>query len=256
VSKINRHETFVVFLDILGFRQIMKNNNEDELIPFIQLMSSILSDTKESLVKSLLNDDQFNEGDVEFIFQQLNVQSISLSDSIVLWTPNASPDDCVQLMIVANAILLKAFNQGFPLRGTMTFGELYFADDSKNSNVFGSAIVKAYEMEKVQEWSGVIIDPICIDHYRKYVARNIDFQKEDIESYYFTEYEVPKKSGKIQKEYVLNWPQNINLRVNHDDYILFISDSFARHGKTVDNWSVRSKINNTINFYKHSMGIL
>ncbi len=51
-------------------------------------------------------------------------------------------------------LLAQSAIRGFPLRGALTWGDLYVS----GSIIVGDPLVRAYNLESRQEWSGVIVD--------------------------------------------------------------------------------------------------
>lgn len=249
------NQSYVAFLDILGFKDLVTNNSHEELVSIYKKSLQI------SLQMSLSN------GKIKYAFDKegksiaisdlsnANVHSLIISDSVILWTDDSSMKSFIDILIAVRNMVNNSFVFGIPMRGAISIGDLTFIKndihESKHyaqDSLIGTGLLKSYEMETGQNWAGCIIDPDCIAHYQKlFELYQTDSETADIEyliqKNILLRYSVPRKTGPIKDDYVVNWVR--------DDFINedFIKKSFSKHNKRTDNWDVQSKIQNTILFY-------
>lgn len=240
----NLKNTFVAaFFDILGFKSLLLNNEHDTITSlFTKLNNNANAITYELIDKSLSNpQDPFSK---DFF----NLGILSLSDSIVIWTHDNKPINLFNLLVYSNVLLSLTISEGFPLRGAISCGDISILNHDetkyKSTNLFGNGIVKAYNLEKIQDWSGCIIDSEVI----KKVSLQELFNQSVIDKLYI-EYEVPLSQGRIEKVNVLNWPMYLT-KITHQDVI----NSFSMHNKETSDWAVRRKIRNTVDFFSYCRG--
>lgn len=246
-SKIETYDNcYVGFLDILGFKDLVEKNSHDELIGIFEtIIDQVLS-------KRI---DEFNlpkEGPFGLQGEQYLVETLFISDSIILWTKNETPRAFVKLILMILDIIAISFLAGIPLRGGISNGPISTYKRNNNTTIIGRGLTNAYLIEANQNWSGCIIDESAIEEFNK---QNEKFNSgegvtfEDLKNILgvITEYSVPLKSGKVEKQNVINWTKNKNIlgEMTIDD----VRKSFSRHNKFVNDWRVEQIISNTVNFF-------
>lgn len=93
---------------------------------------------------------------------------------------------------------------GFPVRGGIAYDDFYV--DEQASIFVGKALTRAYKLEQQQEWIGAAIDPSVAAGYPTLFSEGISRQ---LAACLFPEYDVPLKSGHIEKMHTLNWRWNL-----------------------------------------------
>ncbi|QWH69629.1 DUF262 domain-containing protein (plasmid) [Bacillus wiedmannii] len=238
VEEVKENEVFFAFLDILGFKDLVHNNSNKNLI---DLYSKIIDGSVENaLSKGQINIDE--NGNTKPNLDYASVNTLVISDSILLWTNHDHPWSFMDLILVVREILYNSMEAGIPLRGAIAKGPLVTQQHDKSKRdisihrftVVGKALVEAYKKEAIQEWSGCLIDEACINA----ASDNLDILlKKNI----IIKYKVPYKLGNIKEEYVLNW-------VGEKMSTKTVRESFSKYKKNVNNWAVESKIKNTLEF--------
>jgi hypothetical protein len=114
--------------------------------------------------------------------------------------------------------------QGFPLRGAITYGDLYIY---RKSHVFlGEAMINAYEKEQNQDWIGALVDSSFWNFHED--LQTAISTPMSLLGILFPEYDVPMKLGKSAKSRVINWRFNLVVKngtrslfpnINQDDVI-------------------------------------
>jgi hypothetical protein len=167
------NKKFVAFLDILGFKELVKNNSHSYLI---EEFRKFLFLNQYGLSNGQINNNATNQDEI-FNTDISKVNLISISDSIVLYTNDNTIDDFLCIIDAVSTLLNIGIKNGFPLRGGLTYG--YFSAmlkenkslnfDYSNQILLGKALVEAYIIESKQEWAGCIISDECFKIFEEKV---------------------------------------------------------------------------------------
>jgi hypothetical protein len=146
-------QSYVAFLDILGFKEIVTSNAHGQL--------SALYETFENYVVSKTLDP----------FSKITLEGINrvgcniVSDSIFLWTRDTSTLSFIQLTAMVNKLLVAGFMADIPLRGGIAKGPLTVKTSALGNTFFGLGLTTAYQLELKQAWSGCIIQHGLIEEF-------------------------------------------------------------------------------------------
>jgi len=99
-----------------------------------------------------------------FEYKGTDIRIVNVSDSILLWTKDSKEETLIELLFVVNAIMSVAIQNGIPLRGSITKGDIEVVESEGFLSIVGKALVFAYEREKVQKWSGCIVSSNIITY--------------------------------------------------------------------------------------------
>ena len=273
VSKERRSEVqrscFFGYLDILGFKDVVKNNTFDQLKDIVERFTVEYAESMDGS-RSILT----NTGSVwARISIGSGVHARIVSDSIYVWTEN---DDRLKqfedLLHIVNALLASGFQQGLPLRGAVTFGELFWGDvkipesipldfSFDTGSVYGKALVEAYELESKMDWSGAVLTPRAwakvegeFERWGEGTASMRSGIKSPTELFnhfpYLLWYDVPFKNGTRRKAIAFNWNYKPRLELSAE----MIRKAFTmRCG--ADDTAVKLKLKETIRFYEYSQRV-
>jgi len=139
---------YIVYIDLLGFREKLKEKGPEEIF---ELINDILED--------------FNR------WENLNgaFKTIHFSDSFIFYQNHKGYRDWAFLdaYAIASFLFSAILAKGIAARGTITFGEFYVGlDRSKKHQIyFGSGLIEAYETEKRDNWIGITIQPSAWQPY-------------------------------------------------------------------------------------------
>ncbi len=212
----------VTYFDILGFKNKINNIPLDKL-----------SETYEKLVKN--TDGEFFIADGIITSKQVCYRYI-FSDSLFLVAKEDSEESFIDMLSYAWRMMQQFIAMGFPLRGAITYGEVY-ANIEKNI-FLGKAITDAVMLESQQNWIGAVVDHAAIEHYRT-IFEGDDVQSEVLR-FLLPIHDVPFKDGMRKDYHVINWRQNI---VAEDGIkALFKNEPFDRRAQ--------EKIDNALRFSK------
>lgn len=264
---------FVAFMDILGFATYIEKNGTAQATS-VALRTSLHSMVNLGIVSSERVNREQPEGESKVSPAEIvmlpgggqvavpntkifNINSVHIFDSIVLWTESDSAKDLEDLVGVVRGMLYANIMDGFPLRGAIAHGEFYYRSEPIESSVvvnhsllISPAQVKAYNLEKEQQWSGCVFDDSVISHCNE-IGVKLGYE----EPLYVEEYNVPLKDG-TKKMHVVMWDgTDRNLPgVNYKDIDVmreYIEGKFSMHGKDISNESVKDKIKNTANYMSY-----
>ena len=113
----------VVFLDILGFSQLIKANREVEILDALKV------------IEGLQNQYPYDG--------TTNIEMSAFSDCIVVSDLVGDGFGVVRIVNYASYLAWKFLDMGVLVRGGVSIGDLYH----KNKTVFGPALLEAYELE-------------------------------------------------------------------------------------------------------------
>jgi len=249
MSKINSEKGFVAFFDILGYQQILKNNDIEKAATIINDFIIGVPSLIEQQIKEIIEPFTKAETKKRLIDISQKLKCLVLSDSIILRLPcNPSDTICIDeimLFFLSCSILMRTmFEQGLPLRGAISFGDYYVNETC----LAGKPIVDAYALTTSQDWSGCILD---IKAEEAYMHPFANIKPNALHEILALKYSVPFKIGDKQYK-VINWAclNNRFIPKISGDIREFVTNAFLQHNKDVSG-NVFAKINNTEIFIRH-----
>lgn len=210
-------ERAIAIFDILGFKELVKTT---EISKLPNIVKSTLKLSKSPLIL-----DDF-------------VGSILFSDTIVFFGLKGIEYYDESWIIVSSSNLLNlSARSGIPIRGALTFGEIYI--NQKEKTIIGPSLVKAYDLEQNQNWMGAMIDPDYEDRFK----RGLLTLPEPLHNNVIT-YTAPLKSG-LRKEYkCIGWLHRFNPT---EDKLYSI---FSKDNNEIQH-SIFQKYLNTVEFLRY-----
>lgn len=250
ILKFTMKKTFFCYLDVLGFKEKLKDKSDSEQVDILNSLFGYISfsipgnsTNQQDQAKSLINLDS------------INTSSILISDSILLWTNDCEYKNTIEFIYRIQRLIKNAFMGGFPLRGTIEYGSLYHIEKSiptKTSyNHFdvigGSALMDAFIEEQKLEWLGCTLSKTCLAEIKRivkdYDQSDDSYSNELFKNKILVEYEVPKKSGVVEKYFTINW---VDFIVTGYYKKQEIKDIFLKYTDLSNlAWPVKIKIDNT-----------
>lgn len=153
-------ERFVAFIDILGFKKLLKTPGAEKLLSILQpCMRSIkmahamdLDVTTTTSINGKTVSKKTKVSPKYFALEELQV----FSDSIFLFSKSNTNADLIQIVDFSIIIFERLLRAGIPSRGVLTFGECLI---DKELNIFlGKALTHAYLTEQNLDIVGLVID--------------------------------------------------------------------------------------------------
>lgn len=193
---VQTRNRFVVFLDIMGFKdRVARNSAEtlyDELTEFNKDITNIINEVQQIKMDELPKDNSSGNGVIKSETENNGIMLAQFSDSIVLFSQNDSKEDLLVICDVAAKIIKTAIhrNHPIPLKGALAEG-IITCDMSKQL-FFGQALIDAYLLEENVQYYGIVV------HHT--AEQSILDSKSDL----FHNVKVPLKSGNIE-HYEVVW---------------------------------------------------
>lgn len=191
-------ERLVAFLDILGFKEIIKKTESEttELENLISLLRRIKDGIEE------LDKEDENPTDIRMsVFSDSIIISAALTKDVNIFAGQ---------LLQTNIWLLE---QGYFVRGGVDYGKVYH----KENTVFGPAFIRAYELEKIADYPRIILSENAKEklHHEKY-ENNIGMKlssfyfKKDCDGLYYIDYFNCAHSGEGYEFYLNNLEKMTN----------------------------------------------
>lgn len=151
-DQLKKNESFVAFIDVLGFKEMVKRND-----PKIDIFFSVVEQELESFATKLL--------DIGFSNRNRQFNYIIISDSVILTAPS-KPEKLRHvsfghLIWAIKTIQLQLAKNDIWIRGAISYGPTYFSKAKKQ--VVGQGFIDAYLLaENVANFPRVIIEPSIV----------------------------------------------------------------------------------------------
>jgi len=264
MSEIKPATGFVGYFDILGYTQIMLNNNIHKTAQFV---SDTLMNIPREMIASLrlpymevrpleVAPESSEREDWSQILDK--VSWIIFSDSILVslpFDPTLPEHDLVQyylaFSIVCASLMNRCFTAGFPLRGAIAVGEFFIEDRC----FAGRPIINAYYATQQLEFAGCVLDEEAnslISEWRKHLVkkgeRNLLNKLDQTTILYL----VPLKKNVDERQRTINWVSldTPGFSPISGEIRELTTRAFLMHNKIAVP-SVQGKINNTEMFIRH-----
>ncbi len=128
------------------------------------------------------------------------IKAFILADSVLVFTYNDDFYNLSAILRLSSELFARALHKCVPLRGAITYGEFFYNFDL---NLFGGVpFVRAYELERKAQWSGVVIDDVVFEHYKKWQR---DMPKCGNGCFIIIPWNIPLKDNKKEHGLCLNW---------------------------------------------------
>lgn len=246
---------YVAFLDVLGFKDLVSNNSDAKLREIYEKLLRPIVDVSLSGMNAKKGFEE--NGCPKFIIEpstfHKNINSLIVSDSVILWTPDTSIQSFIDITLTSCSMLMNGIVTGLPMRGAITAGNLtrlshkYETNtDNVTETLFGKSLVDAYELEGSQQWSGCVVANSAIEEFKEQCLEHDLSIDVLIKSGLIKEYDVPTKQG-YSRQYILNWTIHDKNWGKLSE--IMIRESFNKWNKTL-NSSAEEKRDNTVAFFK------
>jgi hypothetical protein len=224
-------ERFVVYLDIMGFKDFVSRNSHE----FVYNMMKNLSKSKEIIEATFLDDE------LEAAFKAKDIYTTSFSDSIILFSLDDSPISFEMIITSAAYFISSAMQDSIPMKGAMAHGKI--SVDKTQQIYFGQPLIDAFLLQEEVNYYGVILHN-SVDSYvsKKEAKLSIEAKK------FIFEKKVLLKSGLIQHKNI-NWFRFLgddleNFQKTKDDF-----EKIVKTLRSITSGSPRKYIDNTIEVY-------
>lgn len=244
-------ETFIAFFDVLGFKEIINNNDLNEMK---RLFGHLLRESQTALSSEKFI--QLNHSTIVPDLKNQKVNCLHISDSIVFWTNGQAEEDFNEIVSVCHSFYWRSLQTTFPLRGCLTYGEIDFNPNTiktidginfYNYSLIGKGLVNAYIKAESIEYAGCLLDNLAIERVEDKTINDLIYDQK------ICMYKAPFKTGE-RYEHVFR-----PIKGNHNDVSFRntangIKRLFTYASKTdIEKMpeSVKRKMNNTIDFVSY-----
>lgn len=199
MNNVSISDRYVVFLDIMGFKdRVARNTHEklyEELVSFNRRITSIISSIQnsgEGFAEEAIEEEGNSATAIELTKQSNRIILSQFSDSIILFSSDDTPESLEQISKATMEIMKAAFDcdRPIPIKGALAKGIV--TCDERKQLYFGQALIDAYLLEENVQYYGIV------------VHHSAEEQVRDNQSDIFRDIEVPLKSGRI-RHYELVW---------------------------------------------------
>ncbi len=232
---ITYKESYVAFLDVLGFKNMVFSQDNAKLKQYFGVVNSVIEYLKDIEAKR-------------------NIGSIIISDSIILTVPHGRTKEenieilrslCIAVGLIQQNLALK----DIWLRGAISSGKTYF--NSNNNQIVGPAYINAYLLEeKLAIHPRVILDSKIITELGFSTAMDFIQALNQSDSLYYTNW---------GKRILFNWnslpPQNRVDEIKQDvplfiDYLSSLFDKTEKEKILRIVGNIEANIYKDVNIYK------
>lgn len=210
-----RTKRFVLFLDILGFKDLVARNSHNYVDQKLKVLTETLQLIPQEL--SFLN------------IAKNQSRAISFSDSIIVFSKSNLKRDAEKIMMDAHHIQLIALKNNIPIKGAISYGTITV--DYQNSIFFGQPIIDAYLLHEDLNLLSVVVD----HHAEKKIN---EFRTDTRVNNNLTKYQAPMKFGRVNHMLLRLSNSSIEEGINYLQEL-----NFTVSGKP------RVYIDNTLEFY-------
>lgn len=243
-------DTFLAYFDVLGFKEIVKNNSLKDLN---KIFSNLLRDTQTA--SSGENYIQAQPGLIVADMKKQKVHCLHISDSVLFWTDTDSDEDFTELAKVCYTLYWRSLQLFIPLKGCVVHGEIEFRpfqyknEDGKifqNSSLYGKGLVDAYLKADQINYVGCYLDKSVLEKVDDTLITNLIYDQ------MLCYYKVPFKGNCYSYEHVFRPIKGNHNEVSFRNSGQHIKELFSYFSKMTNfSDSVMTKLNNTIDFIEH-----
>lgn len=218
---------FVVFLDIMGFKDFVQRNPHDVVFEKMKR----IADLRQKLETYSSKQTSYEDADYE-------LEVINYSDSIMIFSKNDSQNAFESIKIAAMWFMAFAIKDGIPLKGAVAHGTISIEKDKHI--YFGQPLIDAYLLQEEVHYYGVVFHH-SVD---KYILETDD---EDPLNYF--EAKTPMKTGMINHKNI-NWfrAKSIYEKMAGEGIVKSLESLY-----TITSGNPRRYIDNTISLYSESL---
>lgn len=233
----------VAFFDILGYQNIIQNNEIERVSSLISGTLTKLPELVKKSVKEQLNKDlqSLSESSRENLDTKYlsKIETRLISDSILSSVvfkldPKsiASSLQCWLFLLYVARLVREMFNIGLPVRGAIGFGKFFI----EGQCFAGMPIIDCYRIAQQLEFSGVVLTDESYKELKK-VNAEAPYVLSPIEGFLYL---VPQHNGD-EKMFILDWWEH---EKDNADIRQLVFESFRKHNKDVAEGALK-KLRNT-----------
>ncbi len=244
---------YVAFLDILGFRELLDTKNKTAK-PLKKILELFTEYAGKSIYKRRNHADELSRHGHSSPTKP--TQILMISDSIVVKTRDASYDSLAAIIDTAIDLVWAGFIAGVPLRGCITKNCLLDCNlhddnlDLKMNIYWSQGIIDTFTFEKKMQIAGCMLLDEVKSQIPGFLKSNSQYASKLIN------YSIPMKENIVHEGFMLNWTQSPffattmgNPDGTKDSVMEFVRQAFLRGRDSLEEPSVKEKLENTMAFY-------
>jgi len=184
-------ERFVVFIDLLGFKDLVLRNSHEKVYSIMSELSNLKEDLQEITGGNENLDPKYHDKEL---------YTTSFSDSIIIFSKDDSPESLNIISVTAAVLIAEAIEKQIPMKGAIAHGLISV---NKGKQIyFGQPIIDAYLIQEELSYFGIVAHN-SIDHYLQ--NNRID----PLILSHFKDIKTPFKYGSITHNNI-NWFESIS----------------------------------------------
>jgi hypothetical protein len=215
----NTNNRFVVFFDIVGFKDMVFRNDHKNVLDTMKYLSDRLGETSNKEKTSP------------------QIKQVLFSDSIMIISEDDSINSAHEISLAANWLISASLFKGIAMKGAMACGKQ--TADFRRSIHFGKPLIDAYLLERELMLYSVVLHHTAEEKMLEYKLLNSRDSFVDV-----VKYKTPMIGGNTT-HYVLDWTK-INERIDAADALNKLYNSvsgLARNYNTIEFVHYASKRN-------------
>lgn len=243
-------KVFFCYLDVLGFKEKLKEKSDDEQVAILQALFGCISF---SIPESFLKQTEPNKSLINL--EAINTNFILISDSLLVWTNANDFKNISEFLYRIQRLVRNTLVAGFPLRGTIEYGSIFHQETKiptiGSYNHFdligGSALMGAYKEEQNYNWMGCTLSKNCVAELKNIVQDKTELE-EIFKPNILIEYEAPKKTNEFEKLFTINWVDSMLVNFYQKNEIINL---FMKYINPVNIHAGQTKLDNTNQYLKY-----
>jgi len=221
---------FVVFLDIMGFKDFVARNTHQHVYE----MMTKLSTSKEIV-------DTFLENNPDDKYKSRALYTTSFSDSLILFSKDDSPISLEIIEASTSFLVSEAMMCSIPMKGAIAHGII--SVNKKQQIYFGQPLIDAYLLQEEVNYYGVVLHN-SVDSYLNKMQVDPDTNIKQ----QFIEIKTPLKTGSIMHNNI-NWFKTLRESTEDKSKIKEKFENIITELKTITSGAPRKYIDNTIDVF-------
>lgn len=230
---------FVVFLDIMGFKDYVSRHSHDEVYD----MMSKISDSRD-IIDDIVNDIAKEKKEVGKDLDK-GLYTTSFSDSVILFSKDDSSESFRLITTAAAFVFSYALENSIPMKGAISFGMI--SVNKEKQIYFGQPLIDAYLLQEEVQYYGIVAHN-SLDEYISNMTDNDKSENESILDSY-KEIRTPLKFGSII-HFNINWFEYLDLGKSDEEVIKKQFYTYIKKIKLMTSGSPRKYIDNTITVFE------
>lgn len=204
---------YLALFDILGYSQLLKRLSLISLVDLAMRAPAMAHFAASGKVRTAKNKSVVPDR------RHSGIGITAYADTLLIYSNGHGVADLVRTIDAAHALMQTLMSQGILLRGAVTKGQFYA---NKKDGVFtGEALIRAFELEKRQDWAGAIVDLERISAPdEQAVLKEFDAVGK------LFQFTAPMKGGPLDTHLCIGWP--LGMGMDASDWSTFVGKLYGK----------------------------